>query len=209
MSTSDSDDDEPLPLLQRLAARSKLKADAVVAEPAEVVPRARSKRKAAMAKEHSGPKPKAAKVKAKAKGKGKGQAKGKPPAARPRTSKKAVSHLPALRVDTTALPSDDVDWALEKATRIRGHAAENREEVEDHTRRVKYGDVGRLWSASMVFAQGDGGSAVCVSPTGRIVTCAHCLGDEPAIGAQRWARRCLVKSLFPWAADQRAVFTSV
>lgn len=169
---SGSEADVPLPLFQRLEAKGKVdraitrrrSSPAAAAELA--VPPRRSKRRTERAvprdEESRAAKPKRV--------------------PKPRVERQKKPHA---RIHDSALPPDDLAWALEKAARMRGHRAEDIREVENLTEQGKFGAVAPLWSATIIFAQGDGGSAVCISPEGDIVTCAHCLGDEPAAGAQR------------------------
>ena len=40
-------------------------------------------------------------------------------------------------------------------------------------------DYDRAVAPTLVFAQEEGGTAVCISPDGLILTCAHCIAEEP------------------------------
>ena len=83
------------------------------------------------------------------------------------------------------LPIDDLAHALAKSARIKDHSAEYKKETKEYSDKCVYGDVARAFSATLIFAQAEGGSAVMVSGCGDIITAAHCLGDVPKIGLQR------------------------
>jgi hypothetical protein len=41
------------------------------------------------------------------------------------------------------------------------------------------------FQATVIFAQYECGTGVCIDSTGRILTCAHCVGEKPKIGIQK------------------------
>jgi len=96
-----------------------------------------------------------------------------------------VASRPRLR-----LPARDLPDAMSKRARIKSHAAEYSDEMNEYAAKSIYGDVKRAFLSTLIFAQAEGGSAVMVSSSGDILTAAHCLGETPKVGDQR----CL---LFP------------
>lgn len=50
---------------------------------------------------------------------------------------------------------------------------------------IKSKDLDQSFDSCVIFAQYEGGSGVCISEEGLVLTCAHCLGDRPRVGCKK------------------------
>ena len=60
----------------------------------------------------------------------------------------------------------------------------------DFQRSLQSSGAAQAAAATLLFAQYDAGTAVCTSPTGLLLTCAHCIADadedETGVGVKKW-----------------------
>ncbi|EWC47911.1 hypothetical protein DRE_02793 [Drechslerella stenobrocha 248] len=91
----------------------------------------------------------------------------------PEISLPAIATLPAselLTTKLTSLPKRDITLLQRKQRLLR---LQSKTHTSDAIAQIAL-------AATLVFAQEEAGTAVCISPTGLLLTCAHCVAESPA-----------------------------
>ena len=80
-----------------------------------------------------------------------------------------------LSQDTTTLPSDDFDLLHLKQSKLRNPHGQVPAFIRGLNATTCLGDAA---AATLVFAQQEAGTAVCISSDGLLLTCAHCVAES-------------------------------
>jgi len=102
----------------------------------------------------------------------------------PQTLDSTIVPLPSqLSRKITGLAKDDFQVLLLKQERLRSSVSSASHDIDDVL-------LAQATAATLVFAQQEAGTAVCISSSGLLLTCGHCVADseeaETGVGEERW-----------------------